>query len=101
MEAADPKDTSPTGAMFFAELRRERRTTPLDQCVVLSCADGVVRLPRLLANVLSPVLRSVVSGPLAQESKSEYSLPEHSVATVEFALDYCCGDPAMKIGSEN
>jgi hypothetical protein len=53
-----------------------------------------------LANVLSPVLRSVVSGPLAQ-SCSEYSLPNLSADNVEFALDFCCGDPTKRIGSEN
>jgi hypothetical protein len=92
---------SPAGALFCAELRRERRKTSPEQCVLLPCADGLVRLPRLVAHILSPVLRSVVSGPLAQESKIEYSLKEHSVATVEFALDYCYGDPGKGIDSEN
>jgi hypothetical protein len=92
---------SQAGVMLFAELRRERRTTLQEQCVVLRCADSVVFLPWALAHILSPVLRSVVSGPLAQEFKREYSLREHSAATVEFAIDYCCGDPAKWIGLEN
>jgi hypothetical protein len=87
--------------VFFAELRRQRRTMPPEQCVLLPCADSVVRLPRPMADILSPVLRSVVSGPLAQESKIEYSLKEHSAATVEFALDFCYGDPAKEIDGEN
>jgi hypothetical protein len=92
---------SPAGAALLAELRLERRTTPLEQCVLLLCSDGVVRLPRLLAKILSPVLRAVVCGPLAHESRSEYSLREHSVATVEFAIDHCCGDLAKRVGSED
>jgi hypothetical protein len=84
-------------AVFCAELRRERRNTPPEQCVLLPCADGVVRLPRLVAHILSPVLRSVVSGPLAHESKIEYSLLKHSAATVELALDLCCGADARKV----
>jgi hypothetical protein len=87
-------------ACFFTELRRERRTTPPEQCVLLPCADSVLHVPRLLPTILSPVLRSVISGPLAHESKIEYSLKYHSAATVEFALDYCCGDSARTIDSQ-
>jgi hypothetical protein len=96
-----PAPSNEAAAFFLAELQRERRTTPPEQCVLLPCADNVLYVPRMLASILSPVLRSVVSGPLAKESNFEYNLKEHSAATVEFALDYCCGDPAKRIGSEN
>eukprot|EP00962_Isochrysis_galbana_P023148 scaffold6959_cov146-Isochrysis_galbana.AAC.1 len=96
--AAHSRLVSPAGASLLADLRLQRRTAPLEKCVLLLCKDnGVVRLSRMLADILSPVLRAVVSGPLAQESKSEYSLMDHSDATVEFALDYCCGDDARKV----
>jgi hypothetical protein len=88
---------SAAGASLLAQLRLNRRTAPLDQCVLLLCKNGKVRLSRTLASLLSPVLSAVVFGPLAQESKSEYSLKDHPASTVEFALDFCCGDDARKV----
>lgn len=97
MAAAD------AGADLLQSLRLERKTTPEATAVLLHGEDGSVRVHRMLASLLSPVLRRIVS-PVAgihQPERLEYLLPHHTVALLDFALDFCCGDPLRIIIAEN
>jgi hypothetical protein len=91
----DPGPEAPAGVELLTELRLQRHAAPLENTVVLTCHDGEARLSRRLAEALSSVLRAA----LAQETGTIFLLKDHSAATVEYALDFCCYDDAKKVHS--
>jgi hypothetical protein len=96
-------ESAAAGADLLQSLRLERKTTPEATAVLLHGEDGTVRVHRMLASVLSPVLQRLVS-PVAgmhQPEQCEYPLPSHTVALLDFALDFCCGDPLRVITADN
>jgi hypothetical protein len=97
------RHSTPAGADLLESLRLERKTTPEATAVVLHGEDGNVRVHRMRASLLSPVLQRIISpaAGIYQPEQCEYLLPHHTVALLDFALDFCCGDPLRVVTAEN